>query len=506
MPSLNELVRRHTTLTGADVEWLHLLVSEWQLLSDLSFADLVLWIPTWDGIRYVSVAQMRPNTGPTSYQDDMVGHLVPRGRRPLLDAAYDEGRIVREGDPEWREEVPVRVESIPVRREGKVLGVIARNTNLLTVRTPSRLELTYLQSASDLAQMIAAGTFPYPGVEQTDMDAAPRVGDGLIRLDADGVVTYASPNALSAYHRLGLTTDLVGSHLGRATAELVPPSRAAVHEALVKLASGWAPRQTEVEVQGGVVTLRAIPLKPKGTLTGSLVLCRDVTELRRRDRELMTKDATIREIHHRVKNNLQTVAALLRLQSRRMESDAGRAALDEAVRRVGSIAIVHETLSQALDEKVAFDEIADRVLAMVVELSQDGRVATRRSGSFGILSAEVATPLAMVLTELLQNALEHAFGPSASGSLEVSALRGRAPATGMGWSDSWNGGVRPEEYLLITVQDDGKGMPEGFDPQQAGNLGLQIVRTLATGELGGTFDMVAGPNGGTKVVLEIPVR
>ena len=96
--------------------------SEWQLLADLSFADLVLWIPTWDGIRYVSVAQMRPNTGPTSYQDDMVGHLVPRGRRPLLDAAFDEGRIVREGDPEWREEVPVRVESIPVRREGRVSG------------------------------------------------------------------------------------------------------------------------------------------------------------------------------------------------------------------------------------------------------------------------------------------------------------------------------------------------------------------------------------------------
>ena len=189
-----------------------------------------------------------------------------------------------------------------------------------------------------------------------------------------------------------------------------------------------------------------------------------------------------------------------------MESESGRAALDEAVRRVGSIAIVHETLSQALDEQVAFDEIADRVLAMVMELSQDGRVATRRTGSFGILSAEVATPLSMVLTELLQNALEHAFGPTASGNLEVSALRGRAPATGMGWSDSWNGGARPEEYLLITVQDDGHGMPEGFDPQTAGNLGLQIVRTLATGELGGTFDMVAGPNGGTKVILEIPVR
>ncbi|WP_461035093.1 sensor histidine kinase [Streptomyces mayteni] len=495
MPSMNDLVRQHTDLGERDLEWLHLLVSEWQLLSDLSFADLVLWLPTRDGTRYVSVAQMRPNTGPTSYQDDMVGHLVPRGRRPLLDVALDEGRIVREGDPEWREEVPVRVESIPVRREGRVLGVIARNTNLLTVRTPSRLELTYLQSASDLAQMIAAGSFPFPG-QQVGMDRAPRVGDGFIRLDAEGVVLYASPNALSAYHRLGLAADLVGLPLGPTTADLAP-TRGAVDESLVKLASGWAPREAEIEGNDCVIQLRAIPLKPKGERIGSLILLRDVTELRRRERELITKDATIREIHHRVKNNLQTVAALLRLQSRRIGAtgdSSAQAALDEAVRRVGSIAIVHETLSQNLDERVEFDEIADRVIAMVAELSPDGRVSARRAGKFGILDAETATPLSMVLTEVLQNALEHAFGPDQQGTIEVGATRGEVR--------------RGRGRLLVTVQDDGRGLPAGFDPRSGGNLGLQIVRTLVEGELGGRFDMVPVGEGtsGTRVVLDIPLE
>ncbi|MCT2591838.1 PAS domain-containing sensor histidine kinase [Streptomyces sp. N2-109] len=488
---MNDLVRQHTALGDPDLKWLHLLVSEWQLLSDLSFADLVLWVPTRDGTRYVSVAQMRPNTGPTSYQDDMVGHLVPRGRRPLLDAALDEGRIVREGDPEWREEVPVRVESIPVRREGRILGVIARNTNLLTVRTPSRLELTYLQSASDLAQMIAAGSFPFPG-QPGDTDVSPRVGDGLIRLDAEGVVQYASPNALSAYHRLGLNADLVGLHLGEATTELAP-SRGPVDEAMVKLASGWAPRAAEVEGNDCVVQLRAIPLQPKGNRIGSLVLLRDITEVRHRERELLTKDATIREIHHRVKNNLQTVAALLRLQARRMDSDRGREALNEAVRRVGSIAIVHETLSQNLDERVQFDEIADRVLAMVTDMSPD-LVTGRRTGRFGILDAEVATPLAMVLTEVLQNALEHAFLPGTHGRVEVGAVRGGG--TGREASGS---------RLLVTVQDDGRGLPEGFDPRRGGNLGLQIVRTLVEGELGGTFDMVLAAGGGTRVIFDLPL-
>lgn len=487
---MNELVRQHTALGEADLEWLHLLVSEWQLLSDLSFADLVLWVPTRDGTRYVSVAQMRPNTGPTSHQDDMVGHMVPRGRRPLLDSALDEGRIVREGDPEWREEVPVRVESIPVRREARVLGVIARNTNLLTVRTPSRLELTYLQSASDLAQMITAGTFPFVG-QQRDMDVSPRVGDGLLRLDADGVVQYASPNALSAYHRLGLSADLVGLHLGNTTAELAP-SRGPIDESLTKLASGWAPREAEIEGNQCVVQLRAIPLNPKGSRIGSLVLLRDVTELRRRERELITKDATIREIHHRVKNNLQTVAALLRLQARRIGSERGREALEEAVRRVGSIAIVHETLSQNLDERVEFDAIADRVLAMVAEIAP-GKVVGRRTGNFGILDAEVATPLSMVLTEVLQNALEHGFGPGELGTVEVNAVRRGAAASSSG------------PRLVVTVRDTGKGLPDGFDVTQAGNLGLQIVRTLVEGELGGTFQMAPGSEGGTCVTLDIPL-
>ncbi len=497
MPSMNDLVREQTSLQSEDLEWLHLIVSDWQIMADLSFADLVLWAPTADETQYVAVAQMRPNTGPTSYMDDLVGHVVPRGRRPLLDQALDEGRIVREGDPEWREAVPVRVESIPVRRGDRVIAVIARNTNLLTARTPSRLELTYLQTASDLAQMIATGRFPLPN-SRSHLDAMPRVGDGMLRLDADGTVTYASPNAVSVFHRMGLASELIGAHLGKLCAALAVPSSGPTDEALAEAASGRKARDTEFANQAGAaMRLRAIPLNPAGERIGALVLVRDVTELRRRDRELMTKDATIREIHHRVKNNLQTVAALLRLQARRLDEPRGKAALQEAVRRVGSIAIVHETLSQTLDERVEFDEIADRVLAMVADFSasgaststsggvSSGQVRPRRVGTFGVLGAHVATPLAMVLTELLQNAFEHGLDGGAGSLLEVTALR-------------------QSENLTITVVDDGRGLPAGFDPHTAGNLGLQIVRTLVQNELKGTFDMRNRDDGGTIVSIDLP--
>ena len=320
------------------------------------------------------------------------------------------GGFCREGDPDWTSGVPVRAETIPVTRGEQVIAVIERSTNLNSARTPSRLELTYLRGADDLARMVAEGTFPFPG-EEPILVRSPRVGDGLLRLGRQGRVTYASPNALSAYRRLGLTADLVGADLGPVTARLCAPGEPA-DDSLMIVASGRHPRETEVEGNGSVVQLRAIPLVVGGTRTGALILVRDVTELRRRERELLSKDATIKEIHHRVKNNLQTVAALLRLQARRLSEPEARSALEEAVRRVGSIAVVHETLSLTPDEVVDFDDVAARVATMAVEVSApELGITPRLAGTFGRLPAAVATPLAMVLTELLQNALQHGLGP-----------------------------------------------------------------------------------------------
>ena len=486
MPSLTELARAHTDLSDEDIAWLHLLLADWQIIADLSFADLILWLPDREGNGFWAGAQMRPTTGPTSYVDDLVGAFTPHGRRPLLDAALSQQRVVREGDPEWRDAVPVRVEAIPVRRAGRILAIIGRNTNLLGVRTPSRLELAYLQTATDLTQMIASGDFPH-AAQRSDHTDSPRVGDGFVRIDAAGVVTYASPNALSVYRRLGLTTDLAGLDLAAVTRQLIPAARRPDEETLSAVLGGLVPRDTEMGNGATVVIVRSVPLSNQGADTGALVLMRDVTDLRSRDRELITKDATIREIHHRVKNNLQTVAALLRLQARRMTVPEARAALEEAVHRVGSIALVHETLSQSLDESVDFDEIVDRLRIMVTDVaSTGGAVTTARVGSFGVLPGELATPLAMVLTELLQNATEHAFdgGP---GHVEVSVSHpGR-------------------DTLQVRVTDDGRGIPESFDLSSTGSLGLSIVRTLVESELSGSLGVGSGPAGGAQVEVRIPL-
>jgi two-component sensor histidine kinase len=472
--TLRTLAARRTDLTDAEIDHLHALVAEWALLADLSFADLLLFVR--DGEEFVTVAQMRPSTGQTIYLDDMVGSVVAAGERFLADRAWNEGRICREGDPEWETGVPVRQEAIPVRYGDRVIAVVSRDSNLASARVPSQLEMTYLQTAGDLARMVAEGTFPMPGAPP-ESDLVLRVGDGMLRLDAEGVIAYGSPNALSAYRRLGIARNLIGEHLGDLGLD---------DKRIYGVLDTRVPADHEVDANGAVVARRAIPLLDAGTVIGALVLVRDITDLRRRDRQLLTMDATIREIHHRVKNNLQTVAALLRLQARRSTAPEARAALEESVRRVSSIALVHETLSQALDDAVAFDDIADKVMAMVGDVASPERaVTTRRVGSAGLLTAAVATPLALVLAELLQNAAEHAFGDH-GGVLEVRLER------------------RPTG-LRVEVVDDGGGLPDGFAIDGSTRLGLQIVRTLVVSELGGAIEMGRNDSGGTSVVLDLPL-
>ncbi|MCW2496613.1 histidine kinase N-terminal domain-containing protein [Jatrophihabitans sp.] len=496
MSALTDLLAARTTLSDAQVDHLQRLVGEWQLVSDLSFADLVLWVPVAlpDGEAgsvgaFLCAAQCRPTTGPTAYQHDQVGVVLRGSRAASLRTALSEERIYREVEPDWDGDLPIRREAVPVRAAGQVIAVLGRDANLASTRTPSQLELVYLQSAADLAAMIADGTFPNAdvGIEEA---AGPRVGDGLVRLEPDGTIIYASPNALSAFSRLGISGAVVGEPVDELTSTVAddPFDASDLAAAIAAAIDGGQPASIEVEGGGATILFRALPLRPRGETLGALLLMQDVTELRRRDRQFMSKDATIREIHHRVKNNLQTVAALLRLQARRTSIPEAKVALEESMRRVSSIALVHETLSVSVDEAVDFDAVVDRLLGMLADvMGSAGRIELRRDGGFGEIPAEMATALVLVLTELVQNALEHAFGPTDTGSVTLHATRARG-------------------QLTLSIDDDGAGLPEGFDIATSEQLGMQIVGTLVSAELNGTVT-IENRTGhrGTSAVVSMPL-
>ena len=486
------LLSDQSSLTPDDVLRLGELTAEWQLLADLSFADLVLWIPkrqdqkSWpEGHR--AVAQIRPMTAATVFTHDLIGNEVTWGSRTDLDQALSSGEIIRDNRAEQVGEIEIKVECIPVFFLDRVIAVISRHRNLETMRTPSRLELNYREIANHIYRMIAEGNFPVKDNVYL-AEAAPRVGDGLVRINVSGEVLFASPNARSALNRVGWDKDLEGQNFGQVLDSLVSaisPLNPKEENWQISM-SGKQLRREEFENSGGVLDLLAIPLTEGDNRIGAVVLVHNVTELRRKDRALISKDATIREIHHRVKNNLQTVSALLRLQARRIEDPKASAAIEEAVRRVVSIALVHETLSATSQDLVQFDEVITKIIQGASELNiRPNEIQIKKVGEFGLISSMVATPLALVLTELIHNALEH--GLSTSGDLVELRINRQAAS------------------MTITVTDNGAGIPNDFSLELNTNLGLQIVQTLTKNELAGKIEFIK-QNIGTQVQISFPLE
>jgi two-component sensor histidine kinase len=503
------LAARHTALDAAELDHVQRLLVSWGVLADLSFSDLLLLAPAERAgpDQLVVLGQTRPTTGATLLRVDLVGALQPAGEWPWAVQAFHSGQIVTgvaavpvpapigvagfalSAVPDTGEMPAVpetaRLECVPVRFVDEPVAVMVRVGALEGRRRTGKLERVYRDLYQRIVAMMVTGEYPFAGEEFTTEDA-PRVGDGLVVADADARISYASPNAMSALHRMGVSDAVEG-----ATLEDLGVESLAVQRAI----DTGAPVIEEVERRPDVIVLfHCTPLLADGDVTGVMVLLRDVTDLRRLDRLLLSKDAAIREVHHRVKNNLQTISSLLRLQARRVEPGKGREALREAERRVRSIALVHEILSREPGDEVPFDEIVSSLVRMAEDSVLAGcPVEIKVAGDLGEVPADIATPLAVVLAELLQNAVEHAFGdgtpeavPAATRSGHVSVLLA---------NDGYG--------LTIEVRDDGRGLPAGFDIEATNSLGLSIVRDLVTSQLGGMIAMRS--DAGTVVDIDVPL-
>ncbi|NNE73003.1 MAG: ATPase [Acidimicrobiales bacterium] len=491
MASLGELARDRTALDADAIIHIQRLARVWGLLADLRAADLLLFAATTTPGQFVVLGHIRPVTATTTYPTDPIGRTYDRDQRNLVATAHDQGRVV-EGtlDLPTTDERPAEVTAIPVRFGGQVIGVLSCEALPGSERPLSDLERTYRKVFDRLTSMIAEGSYPFARDEE-EQYKAPRVGDGILLLDAELRLTYASPNAVSAIHRLGIHRPLIRRRLNDLDLDPEPLNRAVARR-----------EPATMEVERGVdntVVMRCIPLLEGDTVTGVMVGLRDISELRRRDRLLMSKDATIREIHHRVKNNLQTISSLLRLQGRRLESVEARNALAESERRIASIALVHDTLANEGDAETDGDEVSFvKVVRPLVRLVEEGLTSPERpvdirvSGDAGVLSSDVVMPLAVTLTEVLQNAVEHAFAadPSIDDGTVLVALGA------------------DDRQITLTVTDNGVGVPVGFNIDDQDGLGLAIVRTFIVSDLGGSIaiERSDGPpeRAGTVVTIRVP--
>ncbi|MDO5746878.1 MAG: histidine kinase N-terminal domain-containing protein [Actinomycetaceae bacterium] len=536
-------------LEAEDIDRLHVLLSEWQVLSDLWIADLVLWLPAGNG-RFRAVDHCRPGTGSTIHLDDVVGLLAAPARSKYLQQAIEYNAIIAPSAIRWAGSYAVEEKYVPIVHHGRTIAVLSAEKNP-TARPGFGFEVHnwFEELATMLAEMLTTGEYPSDISPAPGRGGTPRVSDGVVWLDPDGVVKEMSPNAHSCFRHLGISGDLRGRVLAEVVTDMVL-DHTQVDETLPVVVMGRAAWMTEIESSTGIATLRAFPLSYEGRRLGAILLCRNVTEHRRHERELLSKDATIREIHHRVKNNLQTVSALLRMQARRSNSDEVKKALGQAERRVSTVAHAHEALSHTVDETIDFDEMMTAIMRMAGSVaSTQGDASIHLDGSFGLVDADAASSLAIVLAELVTNAIEHGMdGKAEKGTVTIRVRRyegndaekqtddssdethedgsqcldegcgdtsltvtdepqTKTKITGHSHRCDDDGEpVNTMATLEIDVIDDGKGL--SVDANVSG-LGAYIVRTFVNVELHGSIEWLPGKDGiGTRVhvIARIPVR
>jgi two-component sensor histidine kinase len=488
--TLAELAAQRTRLDEPATDHLQRLIASWSLLADLAFSDMLLMAkvdePGHHDESFVVLGQMRPNNRTTLINDDLVGTTQHVAGWSLVEEAFDTGsRIVGELTIDHVDE-PVPVWCVPVRFMGNVIAVLVRLQGPLR-GSASLFEQQYLSVFVRLCDMVSDATFPYRE-DSVAGPGLPRVGDGVILMDELGRVEFATPNAVNALHRLGIYTATEGHSL-----EEVGVRARAIERSL----AFGIPSLEEVDRGHDVAILfHGVPLMEERRVTGVLTLVRDVSDLRQLNRMVLNKEAAVREVHHRVKNNLQTISSLLRLQARRSEEAETRTALYEAERRVRSIAVVHEVLSREPGEEVVFDEIV-RSLVLLVE---DTVLALHPveivvNGELGVLSTDLATPLAVALAELLTNAVEHAF-------------------IDFGGTNNEHVGVvtlnlyQEDGQAIAEIRDNGRGLGDNFSLDVPTSLGLSIVRDLVRAQLYGEIEMNSVPlseGGGTFVRVSVPL-
>lgn len=509
---MHAAIRQCLNLTKDGIAYLQTIEQQMGIVADLSRADILLYGRRSER-EAVVLSHARPHSLAHVYLKTREGRVVDNNRRPEVISALISGiaqgetrSSIVEGAPVVRQTWPVYfphpfVGGGPVdetrSNPPRVIAALVVVTNLIEHERHRLRSKVYRKALKKLQAMLLRGQIH--GAEKLSPFGEQ---DGILFVDNDGIIRYASGIAANLYRRLGYRETLVGRHLSaletsdeeilrqavsqnqcleRETME--EAQRIWIHKAL-PLVSVWPPFWPWLKSFNV-----PLPISPRQKRYGVILALHDATETRRQDQEIRVKNAMIQEVHHRVKNNLQTIAGLLRMQTRRVKSEEARLALDEALSRIMSVAVIHEFLSSENSNIINIKEVCQRIITQFQHgmLNPDQEIRLELNGDPIFLPARQATACSLIINELIQNSLEHGFQNKQQGFIKLNL-----EDTG--------------DEVIINVIDNGEGLPDDFELEQTGSLGYQIVKTLVEGDLSGQIKMAnVSTNGeGLAVTIQFP--
>ena len=489
MASLDKRVHDCPDLAEEDIAFLHKVAAGMTLTADVSRADILLCCLS-SADKALVVCHVMPQSTSSLYSTNITGSQVQPQEQPLLFRALRSG-VATQGQREiLGSGAPIMQDAMPIPLANpRMHAILIFETNMVAYERHRRRNRHFRRAVRWLQEMCRRG-------ELESTAALERFGqyDGIYLVNNERRVTYMNGIASNMFRSIGIGADLrrelAVQSLESSDAEMI--ERTFLHE---------SPTEVRVESSDGRIWIRkTIPLRmplltwqnkwrsfawytsflptkrPDGNVDAVMVLIHNATETVQKQRELNVKSAIIQEVHHRVKNNLQTIAAMLRIQARRSENEEARQLLGDAVNRILSMSVIHEFLSQDEHRPINVRDVCQRVANQVFQVvtGPDQQVQIRVDGPSIRLPAGQATPTAMIVNELLLNALEHGISQRGQGTILVEL-------------------IDQGDSVQIIVEDDGAGVPDGFDPQQSHNLGLQIVNTLVTDDLKGSLRIESKP-------------
>lgn len=463
-----EFCREYSDLTTEDIKIVEKLAEHLQILADLTQADIFIDCVTRNPDAAIVVAEAKPRTAKSLYRFPVIGQLALRKNEPAAIRTMQTGFPTIGMRGISQEEVPIKQSVVPINnKKGRTIAVLIMEQDITEQLSQEKKVKDLMETAEQLSETLFKIAFAEGKVSNI-------IPDGLVILDKNGIITYYNLAARDLFDRIGFRNKTLK---GKSMAEVLSD---------LDFGKDILAEQMYIETKMGGLNLAftLVPMKSfEETVSGALMLIRDITEIRVKEKELMLQSVVIKEIHHRIKNNLQTVASLLRLQARRTDSQQTKKALSDSISRILSIAVVHEALSKEAMETVDICTVFNHLVEVFKDIAKDGESIdiNLRCDSIMLFSRQ-ATSLVLVVNELVHNALEHAFVGRNGGQIDIEVRK-------------------INNNVVLKVRDNGIGFKEE-KLKSSKSLGVKIVKTLVEEDLKGIIKYTIDK--GTRVEVRFP--
>jgi len=468
---LEQLCREYTSLTDKDIEILKSIREHLPLMANLMKADVFIDCATRESGVAIVVAEAKPSMHKSMYKESVVGEYAFRHNEPAALRTLELGMPTRDLRAITQEDQIVKQNVVPIKNEeGKVIACLIVESDVYDKEKDN----ARMQILSETTEQLTESLMD---VMNDRVHIHSYLNDGIVIFDKRGFSQSLNSVATQLYRKLGYLDELMG----------IP------FDNLVLDGSRFEDIVGTNNTKHSEVTIGNITLKVKyasmklnnSDMAGIIMVIKDITDEKAIEKELITKSVAIREIHHRVKNNLQTIASLLKLQSRRIENDEAKRAFEESINRVISIAVTHEILAQKGVDDVDIKTILERVILNAINITSDYKsIELRITGDTFDISSDLATSIALVLNELVQNSIQYAFVGRDKGIIEIKIQKGI-------------------QYSSILITDDGIGY--NIENARQGSLGMKIVKSIIIDKLKGCFTIESDENG-TRVNFDFKMK